>query len=532
MSIVLDTSNVITVNTPGASPAITPSIAGAGPHEFWVGIMCAEVDPTGGAGSILGLNGTVSAGWTATPQYFPPNQPTFPNWAGAGTKSDTGGTESVTFGVTSSVAAEYSALIANFKSSVGAISIVHQTNYSNPSNVGNDTITIPSTTAGNLLLVAVSEPRGGPFGLLTLADGGDTFTQVNIANIGFTGVALYSATTAGGKTSFTWTAGDSPVMWIFELTDVATTGNIVIAKKTVPSGVSQVFTFTPSYGASFTLTDGQSNNSGPLAPGTYSVGESPEPGWSTTTSSDSSAIVVTAGATTTVTFINTNPNAKNSGGGGGIGSGKNIYFDYNLNQQCWNLPGILQVPASALGSIETSPGVWRLLISSVLSGINTLAYRDITNFTDLGLAYTPNAVFGSIQLADPGNLAKFGGRGGMCLEYESAGIAPTLTVLFNEKGATLSNEIGSQITGNFTGFSSSAPIQSIPTLADQTTTYRTLYYYMTALTKRVSSYLRHMQFQISAPAENAPTELIGFGIFGDQKQESEAPGQLPQLQGK
>lgn len=211
----------------------------------------------------------------------------------------------------------------------------------------------------------------------------------------------------------------------------------------------------------------------------------------------------------------------------------NVYYDFNLNQQCWQLPGILQMAAcTAMGSIETSPGVWRLLLSSTNSGVTQLAYRDLSSFLDLGTAYAPNAVFGSIQLADPGNLAKFGGRGGMCLEYTNAGTAPTLSVLFNDIGATLTNAVGSQITGTFTGFNAGYPISGIPTLAEPTVNYRTLYYYMAGLKKRLSGLVRHMQFQISAPAENTATELIGFGIFGDQKSEAEASGQLPQLQGK
>ena len=114
----------------------------------------------------------------------------------------------------------------------------------------------------------------------------------------------------------------------------------------------------------------------------------------------------------------------------------NVYYDFNLNQQCWNLPGILQMPdCSAMGSIETSPGVWQLLLcSNVYTLIGdvetfesaTLAFRDLTNFQDLGVSYAPVAVFGSIQLADPGNLVKMGARGGFTLEYTNAGTAPTL----------------------------------------------------------------------------------------------------------
>ena len=220
----------------------------------------------------------------------------------------------------------------------------------------------------------------------------------------------------------------------------------------------------------------------------------------------------------------------------------NVYYDFNLNQQCWNLPGILQMPdCSAMGSIETSPGVWQLLLcSNVYTLIGdvetfesaTLAFRDLTNFQDLGVSYAPVAVFGSIQLADPGNLVKMGARGGFTLEYTNAGTAPTLLVLPNDIGCTLSNQVGAQVTGPFVSLSvGKNPIPDPPTYANQPIGYRSLRYYY-ALGKGLSAFIRHLQFQIAAPAENKATELIGFCLFGDEKQEVETPGQIPQIQGR
>jgi hypothetical protein len=211
----------------------------------------------------------------------------------------------------------------------------------------------------------------------------------------------------------------------------------------------------------------------------------------------------------------------------------NVYYDQNLNQQCWNLPGILKMPScAAMGSIEVSPGVWRLLISSTSGGTSSLAYRDISNFQDLGTSYAPNAVFGTIQLADPGTLAKFGGCGGFNLQWTLAGTLPSLSVLPNDIGATLTNPVGSQITGSFVNLST--PKNGFPwppTLGNQPIAYRSVGYYWMAA-KALSAYVLHLQFQISAPAENTATELLGFGIFGDYKQEIESAGQLPQLQGR
>jgi hypothetical protein len=135
-------------------------------------------------------------------------------------------------------------------------------------------------------------------------------------------------------------------------------------------------------------------------------------------------------------------------------------------------------------------------------------------------------------LADPGSLAKFGSCGGFNLQYTLAGTLPTLSVLPNDIGATLSNAVGSQITGNFVSLSvGTNPLPWPPTLGAQPKGYRNLGYYYAAA-KGLSAYLLHLQFQISAPAENTATELIGFGIFGDYKQEVQTAGAIPQLQGR
>jgi hypothetical protein len=213
----------------------------------------------------------------------------------------------------------------------------------------------------------------------------------------------------------------------------------------------------------------------------------------------------------------------------------NVYYDYNVNQQCWNLPGILQMPdCTAMGSIEVSPGVWRLLVSSTSGAGSSLAYRDITNFQDLGTSYAPNAVFGSIQLADPGSLAKFGALAGFAMQYTEAGTAPALSVLLNDIGCVLSNAVGSQITtAKFISLNTPKNAFEIPpTLGNQPTGYRNLGYYLSQSTQRMSGFAQNLQFLLAAPAENTALELIGFGIYGDLKQEVGTAGQLPQIQGR
>ena len=90
-----------------------------------------------------------------------------------------------------------------------------------------------------------------------------------------------------------------------------TGGRIVVKKQTLPLGSTQGFAFTASYAASgFSLSDGQSNDSGALAPGSYAVSEAAVSGWDLTSAScdngnSPSAITLAAGQTVTCTFVNT-----------------------------------------------------------------------------------------------------------------------------------------------------------------------------------------------------------------------------------
>lgn len=85
-------------------------------------------------------------------------------------------------------------------------------------------------------------------------------------------------------------------------------GKIVVKKVTVGGDAS--FTFTPSYGGQFSLSNGQSNTSAPLAPGAYAVSETVPAGWDGTgaacdNGNSPSAIMLEPGQTVTCTFTNT-----------------------------------------------------------------------------------------------------------------------------------------------------------------------------------------------------------------------------------
>ncbi|MDH3815045.1 MAG: hypothetical protein OEV48_11195, partial [Acidobacteriota bacterium] len=88
-------------------------------------------------------------------------------------------------------------------------------------------------------------------------------------------------------------------------------GVIIIEKQTDPDRSTQSFEFSSDYGPNFALADDETNNSGPLAAGTYTVSEVNLPAsWSLTSAvcddgSDPSAIGLDPGETVTCTFVNT-----------------------------------------------------------------------------------------------------------------------------------------------------------------------------------------------------------------------------------
>ena len=175
----------------------------------------------------------------------------------------------------------------------------------------------PSNDTGkfNLQIDGVTAGTGTNVG-----DGGTTGAQVvsigshTVGETAGAGTSLsdYDAVISGdcaSDGSITLAAGDSKTCTITN----TKRGHIIIDKVTNPSGDTQSFTFTPSYngGATFNLTDGAApNDSGGLAPGSYSVSEAAVAGWDLTgaTCSDNSpvnAISLQAGETVTCTFTNT-----------------------------------------------------------------------------------------------------------------------------------------------------------------------------------------------------------------------------------
>ena len=153
---------------------------------------------------------------------------------------------------------------------------------------------------------------GSPF---TLADNGSNDSgdldpgTYSVAEGPETGWDLTSATCSDGSdpSSIGLSAGETVTCTFSNQKDAF----IIVEKQTLPDGDQQVFDFDLSYGdLDADLSDGQTDNSGDLDPGTYSAWENVPAGWDFTSAicSDGSpvnAISLQAGETVTCVFTNT-----------------------------------------------------------------------------------------------------------------------------------------------------------------------------------------------------------------------------------
>jgi hypothetical protein len=187
-------------------------------------------------------------------------------------------------------------------------------------NPGTGWITAPDGTTVNFSLL--NNTAGAVFvGNVSTCTtvGGSCAVQINSSTAG--GVDIHATTTFSvGGVSLTRSTGTGGLNSANAHKDYVS-GRIIIDKVTYPAGSSQLFTFAPGgYGSQFQLADATApNNSGQLAPGSYSVVESVQPGWDLTslTCSDpnnnssgdvgtrTATISLQAGETVTCTFRNT-----------------------------------------------------------------------------------------------------------------------------------------------------------------------------------------------------------------------------------
>src|SRR5271166_859067 len=201
-----------------------------------------------------------------------------------------------------------------------------------------------------------------------------------------------------------------------------------------------------------------------------------------------------------------------------ISDGSTNIYPYNLTQAAWE--GIQKVfgGSNAIDSIEISPGVHKLLLSYP-GTFGLVLQRDLNTFSDYGNPYPAFAQFGSIPLADPGQLAIVRA---IVLKLSAATSAPTVFGLFNEISGT-----GLQLNANTAPLSMPSEYAGTPFAS---TTYQCLEY----LTETVNTPegLLHMQFNVQFGATATYDEILGWAIYGPLPPFEQQQAALPQLQGR
>jgi hypothetical protein len=156
-------------------------------------------------------------------------------------------------------------------------------------------------------------------------------------------------------------------------------------------------------------------------------------------------------------------------------------------------------------SVEVLPGKFLLLWAGTAAG--PIMKRDITSRLDNGTPYPVSSRFGSIVLAQPGQLAALSF---ITLEAVRVGTRASLALLLGE------------ISGEFAGVVSEAfePLdrtrQDPTNLPPSKTLYSDRYHFAQS---QSAAWCRHFQMEISWPAEDAANELLTFTIFGQTWQE-------------
>lgn len=152
--------------------------------------------------------------------------------------------------------------------------------------------------------------------------------------------------------------------------------------------------------------------------------------------------------------------------------------------------------AKAVQSIETSPGVHKLLVGP--TGTGSILNRDLTNWRDGTSTYTWFATVGSHVLASPGQLAEVAFLATDCV---ATGTRPSISVLLNEAFP--------YYTGPFEALNFPSP--DPPQLTESKSIYGQRFYLSESGQPAVC---RSMQWKIEFPAENFQNELLSATLFG------------------
>jgi hypothetical protein len=201
-----------------------------------------------------------------------------------------------------------------------------------------------------------------------------------------------------------------------------------------------------------------------------------------------------------------------------VGDGSTYLYPYNQELAAWNLPQQPIGGVSAIGTVETTPGVFEFWRAKPGVG-STITYRDVTSFLDEGTPYLCNVIFGPIPLADQLTLAQI--RDIAILRSRTSS---------QETVSCMSNEIFPVAGKQFEIMQASSweppEIPESVSYIGERFTWKS-----TSLSELVNTVF----FRIDFSADPNLDELFIYTLGGTQTTGGSSlgqPGQLPQLQGR
>jgi hypothetical protein len=167
------------------------------------------------------------------------------------------------------------------------------------------------------------------------------------------------------------------------------------------------------------------------------------------------------------------------------------------NGNVWSPRAIIEGGVKAIASIETAPGVRRLVLGPAAAAGGPILMRDKLASDDNGIAYDAHADIGSIVLAQPGSAVQM-----QYIVTEEVAISESspvyVAVLFNE------------ISGFFTTLRNRS---NDPPNIPQSETVGS-YRWWGMQDAGTIPICRHMQVRIGWEAESYPNELLTYSIYG------------------
>lgn len=194
--------------------------------------------------------------------------------------------------------------------------------------------------------------------------------------------------------------------------------------------------------------------------------------------------------------------------------GSTGYYPYNLMFGAWEPKRTIASSgaAGAIGSIEIQAGIYKLLMGSTQPN-QLILQRDLSTFSDNAATYPWNAIFGSIPLADPTQLANVES---IVLRYRNNGSVAALSALPNDTAGTFINV-------------PSGPFEP-PEASQAPVGFAATKYYLNQASN-LWTQMSHIQLQVAFPAEANQDELLSFGIFPNESTDQPTTA-LPAVQGR